>query len=70
MTLAFDLPRVTEQVQREVREIDVKRVLLILVIAIPVAIGWTAAKTVLAARFLGAAIREGYREGIKPRGSD
>lgn len=58
------------RVQSEADQVDLKRVVIWILIALPLTLGWMAAKSVLTVRFVLAAIKVGYKEGLKTsRGS-
>jgi hypothetical protein len=59
-----------ERIESEADKVDGKKLLLLLVIAIPFSLGWLAAKTWQMICWFIAAIKIGWIEGTKPRGSD
>ena len=68
MTMRLSLP--LERIETEANKVDGKKLLLLLVIAIPFVLGWLAAKVWLLVCWLIASIKIGWIEGTKPRGSD
>lgn len=68
MTMRLPLP--LERIEIEANKVDGKKLLLLLVIAIPFSLGWLAAKIWRLICWVIASIKIGWIEGTKPRGSD
>lgn len=57
------------RVEQEAKKVELMRLVLLAIIAIPLVLGWLAGKTVLCARFIVAAIKVGYGEATTKGGS-
>lgn len=57
------------RVEQEANKVELSRLFLLAIIAIPLVLGWLAGKVVVCFRFIFAAIKVGYREAVKKGGS-
>lgn len=57
------------RVEQEAKKVELFRLILLAIIAIPLVLGWLAGKAVVVVRFVVAAIKVGYAEALKKGGS-